>query len=88
MAKSMEYLESKFTPEEAAAFIEKGYKYLFGSYVTPEEHAAFWARENRLRDGSSVRESLALLLLPCAAVGIVVGVVKGVQWLTSWKIEK
>ncbi len=88
MAKGMEYLESKFSPEEAADFIAKGYKYLFGNYVRPDEYAAFWARENRLRNGVSIKESLALIALTGVAITTIVGVVKGVQWLTSWRIEE
>ena len=86
--KGMEYLESKFSPEEAAALITKGCEHLFGNYVTPEEYAAFWARENRLRSGASIKESLALIALTGVAITTIVGVVKGVQWLTSWRIEE
>ncbi len=85
MAKDkLEYLESKYSSEEAQDFIDKGYKYLFGKYVTQEEHDDFWRSQER----PTVLESLAPLILLATAVGVVTGVVKGVQWLTSWRIEK
>jgi len=84
----MEYLESKFSPAEVAELIAKGYKYLFGNYVTLEEYAAFWAKEERLRNGASIKESLALIVLTGVTITTIVGVVKSVQWLTSWRIEK
>jgi len=85
MAKNkLEYLESKFSPEEAQSFIDKGYKYLFGNYVTQEEHDAYW----RSQEPPTVLESIAPVILLAAAAGVVTGVVKGIQWLTSWRIEK
>jgi len=45
MAKNkLEYPESKFSLEEVQKLKNEGHKYLFGNYVTQEEHDAYWKK--------------------------------------------
>ena len=84
MAKNkLEYLESKFSPEEAQSCRDKGDKNLFGDYVTQEEHDAFWEKEKPPTGNESLIGLGAILLIGGAAVRAIVGVTKFVQWLTN-----
>jgi len=83
----MEYLESPYTTEEAQNYIDMGWKKWGKYYISPEEFSVREEQE-RLNQPLSGKESL-ILLGGLAAVGLIVtGVVKGIQWLSSWEIRK
>ncbi|MCL2699728.1 MAG: hypothetical protein FWE68_05395 [Defluviitaleaceae bacterium] len=85
MAKNKtEYLESKYSPEEAQRARDSGLVNLFGTYVTSEESDAYW----RKQEPSSVLEPLVTFALLATAAWVVTRVVKTIQWLTGWGAEK
>ena len=80
----MEYLESKYSPEEAQRARDAGLVNLFGTYVTQKESDNYWASQ----EDHSLRDTGIMLAFFAVVGGTIYGAYRGIKWLTSWRIEK